>query len=117
MPSASPPRLAVTITGVVYAAIGLALAVAGGWLAILGGSVYYFLAGIGIVIAGVLLLARRTEALWVYAAVLIGTLAWAIWEIGFDWWPLAARGDILFLLALWLLTPWIARHLDHGAAP
>src|SRR6185312_991894 len=54
-------------------------------------------------------------ALWVYAAVLIGTLIWAVGEVGFDWWPLAARGDIIFPLALWLLTPWITRNLDRGA--
>ena len=38
-------------------------------------------------------------------------------RVGFDWWPLAARGDIIFPLGIWLLTPWITRNLGHGGAP
>jgi len=104
-----------TVTGFVYIVIGIALAGGGAWLVGLGGSLYYVIAGIGIVITGVLLIAGRRSALWVYAAVLIGTLIWAVSEVGFDWWPLAARGDILFPMGLWLLTPWITRTLDHDA--
>jgi quinoprotein glucose dehydrogenase len=109
-------RIVVTITGVVYGLIGLALACGGAWLAALGGSAYYIIAGLGILITGGLLIAGRRSALWVYAAVLIGTLIWAVAEIGFDWWPLAARGDVIFPLGLWLLTPWIASNLGHDAA-
>jgi quinoprotein glucose dehydrogenase len=111
MPAPSRPASIIAITGVVYGLIGLALAAGGVWLAALGGSLYYVLAGLGILITGLLLLVGRGSALWVYAAVLIATLVWAVSEIGFDWWPLAARGDIIFPLGLWLLTPWITRHL------
>ncbi len=107
----------VTASGIVYALIGLVLACGGGWLAALGGSLYYAVAGLGILITGALLLVRRRSALWVYAAVLIGTLIWTVSDIGFDWWPLAARGDVVFPLGLWLLTPWITRSLGHGATP
>jgi hypothetical protein len=41
----------------------------------------------------------------------IVTLAWAVSEVQFDWWPLAARGDVIFPMALWLLTPVIVRGL------
>ena len=116
MPNPSRTPVVVIVTGLVYALIGLALVGGGVWLAALGGSLYYAIAGLGILIVGVLLLARHAAALQVYAAVLIGTLVWALWEVGFDWWPLAARGDIIFLLALWLLTPWIARNLSGSAA-
>ena len=115
MQSAAKSSLVVTVTGVVYAVIGLALAGGGAWLAALGGSLYYLIAGLGILATGALLVARRRSALWLYAAVLIGTLIWAVGEIGFDWWPLAARGDIVFPLGLWLLTPWIVRGLGRGA--
>jgi glucose dehydrogenase len=80
------------------------------------GSLFYVVAGLGILITGVLLMAGRRAALWVYAAVLIGTLIWAVSEVGLDWWPLAARGDVIFPLGLWLLTPWITRNLNHDAA-
>jgi len=117
MQALSRSRIVVTITGAVYGLIGLALAGGGAWLAALGGSLYYLIAGLGILITGGLLIAGRRSALWVYAAVLIGTLIWAIGEVRFDWWPLAARGDVIFPLGLWLLTPWITRNLGKDAAP
>jgi quinoprotein glucose dehydrogenase len=108
------PAPIIAITGIIYALIGLALTGGGAWLAALDGSLYYVVAGLGILITDALLLRGRGEALWVYAAVLIGTLVWAVSEIGFDWWPLAARGDVIFPLGLWLLTPWITRRLRGG---
>ncbi|MBR1219172.1 glucose/quinate/shikimate family membrane-bound PQQ-dependent dehydrogenase [Bradyrhizobium sp. U87765 SZCCT0131] len=104
----------VLVTGLVCAVLGLALAGGGVWLAALGGSRYYVLAGAGVIVTGALLIAHHRAALWVYAAVLIGTLVWAVGEVRFDWWPLAARGDLLFPLALWLLTPWVAGRLTRG---
>lgn len=104
-------RKAPAITGVLLILIGLALSGGGGWLVALGGSLFYTLAGLGIILTGVLLLARRRAALWVYAIVLLGTVAWSVSDVRFDWWPLAARLDILFPLGVWLLTPWITRGL------
>src|SRR5690606_6767496 len=98
---------------------GLILAVAGGWLAALGGSLYYAAAGIALLAVGVLLLRGSPAALWLHAVLLAASLWWAVWEAGVDWWPLAARLDLLFLLGLWLLTPWVRRSLQRadGAAP
>jgi quinoprotein glucose dehydrogenase len=101
----------VEATGIIYCLAGLALAGGGGWLAALGGSYFYLVAGIGVLISGALLLAMRSSALWVFAAVLIGTLIWAVYEVGLDWWPLASRGDIIYPMAVWLLTPWITRRI------
>ena len=102
-------------TGIFYGLVGIILIAGGIWLAALGGALYYVVAGLGIFITGILLIGRQRSALWVYAAVLGGTLIWAISEIGFDWWPLAARGDVIFPLALWLLTPWVAGNLNPGS--
>jgi quinoprotein glucose dehydrogenase len=102
---------AVFITGIIYALIGLVLAGGGIWLAALGGSIFYIILGVGILATAALLLAQRRSALWLFAIVLVGTLAWAVYEVQFDWWPLAARGDIVFPMALWLLTPVIVRAL------
>ena len=101
----------VFITGLVYALIGLVLAGGGLWLAALGGSIFYLVLGVGILATAALLLARRHQALWLFALVLVGTVAWAISEVQFDWWPLAARGDIVFPMTLWLLMPVIVRGL------
>src|SRR3984885_1668415 len=115
----SLPRIkpVLKITGLLYALIGLLLAGGGVWLAALGGAAYYLIAGLGVLGTGILLAAGHWPALWVYAAVLIGTLIWAVSEVGFDWWPLAARGDIIFPLGIWLLTPWITHNLRHGTPP
>jgi quinoprotein glucose dehydrogenase len=112
--TSSKSWLALTLTGTLWILFGVALAGGGVWLISLDGSPFYAIAGLGTVITGVLLLARMRAALWAFSAVLLGTFAWAVTDIGFDWWPLAARVDLTFLAALWLLTPWVAGKLDRG---
>ncbi|SEQ08950.1 quinoprotein glucose dehydrogenase [Faunimonas pinastri] len=106
--------IALWISGLVILLIGLLVGGAGVRLVVLGGSWYYLIAGIGILVTGALLMARRSAALWLYALVVIGTIIWAISEIGFDWWQLAPRGDIIFLLGIYLLMPWITRPLARA---
>ena len=111
MQSSMQSSAVVQATGIFYCLAGLTLVSGGGWLAALGGSYFYVAAGVGVMISGGLLLAMRRSALWVFAAVLIGTLFWAVYEVGLDWWPLAARGDIIYPMGVWLLTPWITRRI------
>ena len=92
-------------TALVFTLIGLALGVGGAWLAALGGSWYYLLAGLAFLVTAFLLFRRRGAALGVHALLIVGTLAWAIWEVGFDWWQLGPRGGVVILLGLWLLLP------------
>ncbi|MGQ4274508.1 glucose/quinate/shikimate family membrane-bound PQQ-dependent dehydrogenase [Terrihabitans sp. B22-R8] len=96
-----------TITGVFALLMGLALGAGGAWLIALGGSWYYVIAGILMALTGVQLFRRQRSALLVYAVLVIGTLLWALYEVGFDWWQLAPRGGIIILFGLWLLTPWV----------
>ncbi|MES2264359.1 MAG: membrane-bound PQQ-dependent dehydrogenase, glucose/quinate/shikimate family [Pseudomonadota bacterium] len=94
------------------------LGVGGAWLLALGGSLYYLLLAAALALCAVLLLRRSPFALWVYVALSLCSLLWALWEAGLDWWPLAARLDILFLGGLLLLTPWVRRSLrENEAAP
>ncbi|RJT41804.1 glucose/quinate/shikimate family membrane-bound PQQ-dependent dehydrogenase [Mesorhizobium waimense] len=111
--------MATVLTAMVLALIGLVLGGGGIWLASLGGSWYYVITGLGFLITAWLLYRRKSIALWLYAAIVIGTLCWAVWEIGFDWWELGPRGGIIVLLAIWLLTPWARRGLTgpDGRAP
>ncbi|EJL77528.1 membrane-bound PQQ-dependent dehydrogenase, glucose/quinate/shikimate family [Polaromonas sp. CF318] len=95
--------------GLLLLVLGVPLLLAGCWLVVLGGTSYYLLAGLGFVLAGVLLARRSPAGLWVFALVVGGTLAWALWEAGLDWWPLAARGGMVFVIGLFLLTPRVAR--------
>ncbi len=99
--------------------LGAALTAGGIWLAALGGSWYYLIAGLAIAISGGLLMARRTDGLVLYAVTLFATLIWAVWEAGFDWWALSARGSLLVILGILLLLPPMVRSLHRAgrAAP
>jgi glucose dehydrogenase len=89
--------------------LGACLFAGGIWLAVVGGSFYYCIAGIGCIFAGIQIFRRRTAGLWAYFTVFVCTLLWAIGEVGMDFWQLVPRviGPMSFagLLAL----PWIAR--------
>ncbi|MBW8757993.1 MAG: membrane-bound PQQ-dependent dehydrogenase, glucose/quinate/shikimate family [Burkholderiales bacterium] len=105
------PLVRFAVTGALLILIGLALLVGGIVLVTAGGTPFYLLAGIGFGAAGVLLWRGLAEALIAYAALLAAMLAWSLWEVGLDWWPLAARLDLAFVFGVLLVLPWIARHL------
>jgi quinoprotein glucose dehydrogenase len=103
------------VLAVVLALAGLALLGGGAWLLGLGGSWYYAAAGLVLLIDAWLLWNGRASALWLFAALLAATLAWALWESGLDWWPLAARLDVLFVLGVLLLLPGMTRDAGRGS--
>jgi quinoprotein glucose dehydrogenase len=80
------------VTGWLLVVLGALLGAGGVWLALLGGSWAYIVLGIWLLITGVLLARRRRAGLAVYAAMLVATLIWALWEVGFDRWALIPRG-------------------------
>nr|BFD44067.1 glucose/quinate/shikimate family membrane-bound PQQ-dependent dehydrogenase [Pseudomonas sp. FFPRI_1] len=98
--------------------MGLALLAGGIKLSMLGGSLYYVLAGIGLTLTGLLLLAGKRSALGLYALVLFASTVWSLWEIGLDWWQLVPRLSLWFALGVVLLLPWFRRPLlRDGPAP
>ncbi|MXP62561.1 glucose/quinate/shikimate family membrane-bound PQQ-dependent dehydrogenase [Roseomonas sp. M0104] len=103
-------------SGLVILLIGLALGAAGTWLILLGGSWYYAITGLAFAATGALLMLRSPLALWLYALVVLGSVLWAWREIGLDWWQLAPRGDVIFIIGLYLLMPWITRPLRRREA-
>jgi quinoprotein glucose dehydrogenase len=104
------------VTAIVVGFFGIALAAGGIWLIVLDGSRYYLAAAIGFLLTAVLLVRRSPAALAVFAVLVAGTLGWALREVGLDWWPLAARGGIIVVLGLFLLTPVVTRALGTAAA-
>jgi quinoprotein glucose dehydrogenase len=102
----------IVATAAVLGLMGLYTTVGGVWLIAIGGSSYYLIAGAVLLTVAFLLLQNRREAIWLYTALLIGTLLWSIWEVGFDFWSLAPRGDILVPLGVWLLLPFVSRRLQ-----
>jgi quinoprotein glucose dehydrogenase len=103
-----PPR----VYAVLLILIGLVLAGGGAYLVALGGSPYYVLCGLAVCAAGVLLWRGDGRGAKLYAAMLVATLVWSLWEVGFDGWALAARLLAPAVLGLWLLTPWVRRGLS-----
>lgn len=98
-----PARIWAAIGGGLIALVGLVLLGGGGYLIFLDGSPYYMLAGAGVLAAGVMLVRRDQTAGLVYAGVLAATLAWAIWEAGFSFWPLLPRLFAPTVLGLFIL--------------
>lgn len=103
--------MSVTITAILFALIGIALAAGGAQLLMLGGSVYYLITGLAFLLTAILLYMRRSSALLLYALIVIGSLLWAVWEVGLDWWQLGPRGGVIIVLGIWLLMPWIRKPL------
>lgn len=102
-----PPRIFAALLFLV----GAALAAGGIQLALLGGSLYYAIAGAALVACAVLLWFGRRMGAWLFLLILLGTWGWAIWEVGLDGWQLMPRVLLLTVLGLWLLTPWARRGL------
>lgn len=102
-----PPR----IFAVLLFLIGAALAAGGMQLVLLGGSLYYAVAGAALILSAILLWRGRRTGAWLYLLILLGTWAWAFWEVGLDGWQLMPRVLLFTLLGLWLLMPWSRRGL------
>ena len=101
------------ILSLILLLLGLVSGGGGIWLAILGGSYFYVALAVGLIFTAVLLWKRSPYAFSVYALTLAVTLGWSLWEVGLDWWPLAARGAVLTILGV-LLFPITARSIRDG---
>lgn len=95
-----------TLLGIVFLLIGLVLTGGGGWLVALDGSTYYLIAGIGLILSGILLMLHRAAGVWLYVLVFVGTVVWAYGEVELDAWALVPRivaPTVLLVLAVPLL--------------
>lgn len=97
------------LLSLLFAVIGAVLAVGGVRLAMLGGSPYFIVFGVVMVVTAILILNRSIAARWLYALLLIGLAVWSWSEVGYDWWPLASRMGMFLILGLLLLLPYGVR--------
>jgi quinoprotein glucose dehydrogenase len=98
--------------GVVLAAVGVGLTLGGVRLITLGGSPYYVAAGLAAGAAGIAAIVGRWRLAGVlYLGLMVGTTAWALWEVGLDGWPLAPRVIAPFVFGL----PFLIAALTGGA--
>ena len=109
--------LIVVLTALFAVLCGLYLLIGGVWLVTLGGSWYYPIAGLVMLGVAWLLWRGKQSALWLYAALLLATMLWSIWEVGFDFWALTPRCDILVFFGIWLILPFVWRKLPVISRP
>ena len=104
-----PPRWAswpVLLLCLVMLAGGGYLLIGGVQLISLGGSWYFAVAGAGLLLSAWFLARSHVLGLHIFVVVFVGTVIWAIWEVGFQFWPLVSRlvapavlGVLIFLAA------------------
>jgi len=102
-----PAPIAATILGAIIALIGIVLLVGGIWLAAVGGSPYYVITGIAMLVSGVALMRGWLWGAWLYIAIVALTILWAFWEVGANGWALVPRviAPLVLLVAVLLVMP------------
>jgi quinoprotein glucose dehydrogenase len=83
---------AAIILAIIMAIIGIILTIGGIWLAVLGGSIYYLIAGVALLASAWFLFRRRMIGGWVYIALFILSAIWGFAE---------SRGNA------WAMIPWL----------
>lgn len=94
---------AIILLAIVMAVFGLPIFGGGVWLISLGGSWYYALAGLGLLVSAYYLARRSMTGVWIYLATFLGTLVWALWEAGLNGWaqvPRLLAPSVILLLVL-----------------
>ena len=88
------------LIGAVVALFGVAFTIGGGWLVSVGGTWYYLLAGLAMIVSGLLLITGRRAGVGIYVLVFIGTLLWTLWEAGGNYWGWIPRMDVVIGLGV-----------------
>ena len=102
-----PPR----ITAIVIGIFAAALFWRGATLLGMGGTPYYVVAGLAMLVAAWDLFCGRPRGFVIFSGVLLLTLAWAVYESGSGFWTVGSRIWIIGLFAVWLCLPMIRRGL------
>lgn len=107
----------IKLTSIVIAIIGIAMLYMGGKLLLLGGSPFYAIMALGLLITAIALFRKKKIALSIYAILMWLVVGWTLYEVGFDKWQWIPRGDIIGLIGVWLALPWIVRPLSKAHSP
>ncbi|KPH58194.1 glucose/quinate/shikimate family membrane-bound PQQ-dependent dehydrogenase [Novosphingobium sp. ST904] len=79
------------LLGAVVLLAGIFFTAGGAKLASLGGSFYFVIAGLALLVSGFLIARRRPAGALVFGATFLCTIVWALWEVGLSFWPLISR--------------------------
>lgn len=99
-PSSNDGRWYWLAVGLLMLLMGLYLTIGGGILLGKGGSWYFVLMGLALLVSAALLLARRRAGAHLYALAFVLTLVWAWWDAGWEFWPLVSRLMVFAVLGL-----------------
>ena len=105
------------LTAVAIGIIGLFMLFQGGSLAFAGGTLYFACAGALMSASACQLWRLKPSGFFIFAGLLLLTLAWAVYEAGLEFWMISARIWMVAFLALWLCIPVIRRQIWRGHAP
>jgi quinate dehydrogenase (quinone) len=95
VPPGVAPLWALRAVAALCLLVGAVFVGGGAYLCVVGGSWYFAISGILMLVAGLQLWQRKSAGGWVYGGVLLGSAVWAVWESGLNFWPLFSR---LFVL-------------------
>jgi quinoprotein glucose dehydrogenase len=99
------------ILGILLIGLSLIFIAGGLMLVIAGGSLYYLLAGLSLAVSGILTWRADRRGLWWYGVLLVGTMGWAVAEVGLRGWLLVPRLVAPFVLGSAFLVPAVSRNL------
>lgn len=104
------------LVAIAMALVGLLLLAGGIYSIIEGGPLYYFFSGLGILLSAFLIFRRNPVGMALYAVVLLGTLIWALCLVGLDFWSLLPRLDVVLVIGVVLLLPFVSEPLTPSRA-
>ncbi|KFI32468.1 quinate dehydrogenase [Haematobacter missouriensis] len=90
-PPGTVARIWLWVLGGVLAAAGLFFIIGGGKLVTLGGSWYFLLAGVGLLLAAIQIVRGRPAGAWIFLATYAATVIWSLYDVGLDYWGLISR--------------------------
>ncbi len=115
------PRILQWLLAGLMLLIGLAVGGLGFKLATVGGSCYFLIMGVVMVIAAILIFLNRTSGIVLYSIAFIASLVWAVSDAGWDFWPLFSRLFTFAVLAFLCAIVWPylrgANHNSPNKAP
>lgn len=102
------------LVGVVLLVTGLFFAIGGFKLVSLGGSWYFLIAGVFTLLSAIQFFRRKSSAVGLFALVFLGTLIWAFFDAGLDFWPLVSRLMVPAGLMVLAAATWPALRKREG---
>lgn len=110
-------RIWLYILGLGLAVAGVFLTVGGGVLIARGGSWYFLIAGAATTASAIQIARGRSNGAWLFLVTFLGTVLWALGEVGLDYWGLVSRLIAMtFLAAAVAFTLPLLRRTQAGTA-